>query len=85
MAPLENIRHEPVHEDSDHSQEQVNLLYKAIKSLKEIERAVILLYLEDKQYKEIADILGMTPTNVGVRINRIKAQLKNYMDERSGH
>ncbi len=41
-----------------------------------------LLYLENKSYKEIAEILGMTVTNVGVKVNRLKTQLKNIIDGR---
>ncbi|MGE0587258.1 MAG: RNA polymerase sigma factor [Cyclobacteriaceae bacterium] len=84
-SSIDNMLKEPVQEGIDPVHEQVALLYDAIKQLKEIERAIILLYLEDKQYNEIADILGMTRTNVGVRINRIKSQLKKYIDARVGH
>jgi RNA polymerase sigma-70 factor (ECF subfamily) len=62
------------------SDESLNLLYAAIKKLSEIDRAVILLYLEEKPNKEIADIIGTTPNNIGVRINRIKDRLKNILD-----
>lgn len=84
-SSLDDMVREPVQEGTDPIHEQVNLLYDGIKQLKEIERAIILLYLEDKQYNEIAEILGLTRTNVGVRINRIKGQLKKYMDGRIGH
>jgi len=60
--------------------EDLNLLYSAIKKLKEIDRAVILLYLEEKSYQEIADILGTKPNNIGVRINRIKDKLKKILN-----
>ena len=46
------------------------------KQLKEIDRAVILLYLEEKSYQDIADIIGTSPNNIGVRIKRIKERLK---------
>lgn len=82
-SPLERATVDPAQEGIDPSHEQLALLYQGIKQLKEIERAIILLYLEDKQYKEIAEILGLTSTNVGVRINRIKTQLKKYVDERA--
>lgn len=82
---LDQMMREPAQEGLDPIHEQVDLLYEGIKQLKDIERAIILLYLEDKQYNEIAEILGMTRTNVGVRINRIKIQLKKYIDGRIGH
>lgn len=59
--------------------EQLNSLYAAIKKLKETDRALIILYLEDKSYKEIADILGSSTNHVGVKINRIKNQLKELI------
>jgi len=62
------------------SDESLNQLYDAIKKLSEIDRAVILLYLEEKPNKEIAEIIGTTPNNIGVRINRIKERLKKILD-----
>lgn len=56
--------------------EAINLLYSAIRQLSEIDRAIILLYLEEKSYKEIADIIGTSSNNIGVRIKRIKERLK---------
>jgi RNA polymerase sigma-70 factor (ECF subfamily) len=60
--------------------ESLNLLYDAIKKLKEIDRMVILMYLEEKPYKEIAQVVGATPNNIAVRITRIKKQLKKILD-----
>ena len=51
-------------------------LYRLIGRLGEMDRAVILLWLDEKSYKEISEILGVTPSVVGVRINRIKAKLR---------
>ncbi|MEQ9426007.1 MAG: sigma-70 family RNA polymerase sigma factor [Cyclobacteriaceae bacterium] len=62
------------------TKERLDLLYQSIRKLKETDRALILLYLEDKSYKEITDIMGITMSNVGVRINRIKAQLKGMIN-----
>ncbi len=53
----------------------VNELYTLINQLNKLERAIIFLYLEDRPYKEIADIMGITPTNVSTKINRIKEKL----------
>ena len=58
------------------SDESFNELYNAIKLLSEVDRAVILLYLEEKPYKEIAEIIGTSPSNIGTRVNRIKKRLK---------
>jgi RNA polymerase sigma-70 factor (ECF subfamily) len=72
--------------DSDETfkEEQVDRLYKAIRLLKESDRAIILLYLEEKSYKEMAEILGITVTNVGAKVNRVKAQLKMIISGRRG-
>lgn len=66
-------------------EERLELLYKAIKLLRESDRAIVLLYLEEKSYKEMADILGLTVTNVGAKVNRVKAQLKKLIDGRKGY
>ena len=62
------------------SDDSLNLLYAAIKKLSELDRAVILLYLEEKSNKEIAIIIGTTPNNIGVRVNRVKERLKKLLD-----
>jgi RNA polymerase sigma-70 factor, ECF subfamily len=62
--------------------ESLNQLYVAIKHLSEVDRAVILLYLEEKTYQEIAEILGTSANNIGVRVNRIKERLKIILDEK---
>ena len=56
--------------------EAVAELYACINRLGKLERALILLYLEDRPYKEIAEIMGITITNVSTKINRIKEKLK---------
>jgi RNA polymerase sigma-70 factor, ECF subfamily len=50
-------------------------LYILINKLNDFEKAIILLYLEERSYDEIAQIVGITKSNVGVRINRIKEKL----------
>ncbi len=62
------------------SDEPLNLLYDAIRKLSEIDRAVIMLYLEEKSYQKIADIIGTNANNIGVRVNRIKVKLKKALD-----
>lgn len=60
--------------------ESLNQLYSAIKHLSEVDRAVILLYLEEKSYQEIAEIIGTNANNIGVRVKRIKERLKIILD-----
>ena len=62
------------------SDESLNLLYAAIRKLSEIDRAIIMLYLEEKSQKEIADLIGTNPNNIGVRVKRIKMKLKKILD-----
>ena len=54
-------------------------LYHAIEQLSQIEKALILLYLDEKSYEEIAEIIGITISNVGVKLNRIKAKLEKLI------
>ena len=73
----------PTEETEDNyafSDEPLNLLYDAIRKLSEIDRAIIMLYLEEKSYKEIADIIGTNFNNIGVRVKRIKMKLKKILD-----
>ncbi|MCX2743255.1 RNA polymerase sigma factor [Mangrovivirga sp. M17] len=60
--------------------EDVQMLYSAIKQLKDVDRVLILLYLEDKSYKEIGEVLNLNANNVGVRVKRIKERLKKIID-----
>jgi RNA polymerase sigma factor (sigma-70 family) len=55
---------------------RVKQLYAFINKLDELNRALMILYLDDNSYREIAGILGITETNVATKINRIKQQLK---------
>ncbi|MCF6212667.1 MAG: sigma-70 family RNA polymerase sigma factor [Flavobacteriaceae bacterium] len=75
----ENLANEGTEDNKAFSEESLNQLYAAIKKLSEIDRAVILLYLEEKTYQEIADIIGTSPNNIGVRIKRIKERLKKLL------
>ena len=63
-------------ENKSENERHLNLLGKFISELKEIDKALMILYLEDKSHTEIAAILGMSASNVGTKIGRIKNQLK---------
>lgn len=60
--------------------EQLNLLQQFINELKELDKAIMLLYLENNKYEEIANILGISKTNVATKISRIKQQLKKRFE-----
>lgn len=57
-------------------EEQLNFLQRCIAGLPDFDKALIMLYLDEKSHKEMAEIMGLTLTNVGTRISRIKAKLK---------
>jgi RNA polymerase sigma-70 factor (ECF subfamily) len=61
-------------------EEQLTLMYKAIHQLSDIEKALIFLYLEDKNYKEISETLGISEVNARVKMNRIKTRLKTILN-----
>lgn len=60
-------------------EEKKKFLYEAIKLLSDVEKAIIMLHLEEHTYEEIAGIIGITSNNVGVKINRIKVKLKKIL------
>ena len=76
----DNLPSEIWDEPHTFNNDSLEQLYAAIRQLSEIDRGVILLYLEEKSYQEIADIIGTNPNNIGVRIKRIKERLKKKLD-----
>lgn len=61
--------------------EQVNKLYQAVRQLNDIEKALIYMYLEDKDYAEISETLGITEVNARVKMNRAKNKLRELVKE----
>ena len=57
------------------------LVMEQVKKLPDTDKSLVFLYLEGNSYKEIAEILGITESNVGVKLNRIKNKLKEYFKE----
>jgi RNA polymerase sigma factor (sigma-70 family) len=66
---------EPIREQD----ERLQVLYAFIGRLDPLNRALILLYLEERSYSEIADVLGISETNVATKISRIKQKLRDQM------
>ena len=60
--------------------DQIKMLNQAVSQLTGIEKSIILLFLEDKKYEEIAEITGITQNYVRVKMNRIKKKLKMLMN-----
>jgi RNA polymerase sigma-70 factor (ECF subfamily) len=72
--PLDNVQH-LLRESREPVDERLSWLYAEIFKLNEIDRSITLLLLEGFSYKEMSAILGISESNVGVKINRIKKQL----------
>jgi RNA polymerase sigma factor (sigma-70 family) len=71
--------HHAVENQAPERQEK-EALRKAIRQLKETDRAVVTLHLDGYGNGEIADIMGITPNNVAVKLNRIRTQLQNLLN-----
>lgn len=76
----EQLMETPV-EDRSENERQLNLLELFISELKEMDKALMILYLEDKSHAEIAEILGISVSNAGTRIGRIKDKLKTRFSQ----
>ena len=68
-------------EEDDQTQAMLRQLYRMINRLGQLEKSIILLYLEEKSYEEISEITGLTVTNVATKLNRIKDKLKKMNKE----
>jgi RNA polymerase sigma factor (sigma-70 family) len=68
------------HDEGTNEEQKINELLNAIETLDKIDKSIVLLYLEEKSYDEISEITGLTKSNVGVRLNRIKTKLSNQLN-----
>lgn len=59
--------------------ENAAAMYEAIKKLSEVEKALTMLYMDNCSYKEIAEITGLSESNIGFKLNKIKAKLKSLV------
>ena len=75
LSPGSNSAAKAVTEESG----RIEVLYRAIRKLNKVDRAVVTLYLEGFEYREIAETLGLTESNVGVKLNRAKAKLQEWV------
>lgn len=66
-------------EYDDTTEQNLKLMYQAIKELNDIDKALVFLYLEDKNYTEISDALGISEVNARVKMNRVKKKLKELL------
>ncbi|MDR3218936.1 MAG: sigma-70 family RNA polymerase sigma factor [Dysgonamonadaceae bacterium] len=67
--------------EPDNEEDNIRELYRLIYQLKTLEKAIVLLYLEEKSYQEIADITGLTLSNVATKLKRIKEKLKSMSNQ----
>lgn len=73
-----NVEQLPEVPDSsfDQIEEKTKAMYLAIGELSKIDKAIVMLYLEDYNYSQISEVIGITPNNIAVKMNRIKIKLK---------
>ncbi|WP_026755828.1 RNA polymerase sigma factor [Sediminibacter sp. Hel_I_10] len=71
------IKAEPYDDTAD---QQLKLLYQAVHQLNDIEKALVFLYLEDKNYSEISETLGISEVNARVKMNRVKKKLRTILN-----
>lgn len=67
------------------TEDNFNLMHQFINQLKAIDKSIMILYLDDKSYREIAEITGITETNVSTRINRVKEILRTQFSKHYNH
>lgn len=70
------LKYTPVPDANPEQEHDIQLLYQFIYELKELDKALMLLYLEKKSQREMAEIIGISETNVATKISRIKLVLK---------
>ena len=80
MANLDNVI--AIHQEETSSEKQAlyKALYSCISKLNDIEKSIVLMYLEELPYKEMADITGLTENHIAVKMARIKKQLFNCLN-----
>ena len=67
------------------TEEKIGMLQQFISEQNELDKALMILYLEERPYREIAEILGITETNVATKLSRIKGRLKQQFLKPSNH
>lgn len=78
--PFDQVTIQFTESDDSEKEEKIQLLYAQIRKLNLLDRGIIFLFLEDKSYEEIAEISGISVSNVGTRMSRIRQKLKSEMN-----
>ncbi len=76
IATVSELPELELHSERDPIEDKTRAMYKAIAELSKIDKAIVMLYLEDYSYSEISDIIGITANNIAVKMNRIKVKLR---------
>lgn len=69
------------HVSAEVKDDNTDLLWLAINRLDELEKSIVVLYLEELPYKEISEITGLTENNIAVKLNRIRTKMKKILEE----
>ena len=75
-VPIEKVVLRELDTDDEETEDRIKSLYKHINQLNLLEKGIMLLLLEGKKYEEISEITGLSLTNVGTKISRIKKKIK---------
>ncbi|SEL83688.1 RNA polymerase sigma-70 factor, ECF subfamily [Aquimarina amphilecti] len=78
--PIDAVEHMVAEEVNEVNSDEHKSLYTAIGKLEEIDRLLIMMVLEGQDYDSISEIMGIKPTNVRVKIHRVKKRLKKILD-----
>lgn len=80
-VPLDAERHgvAGAADDDAETDQRIRLLYRCIDRLAPLDRALLVLHLDERSHREIAEILGLTETNVGTRLARLKQRLRDEL------
>ncbi len=74
--PLDERIELPAHNTTD---ERAEIFYRALQSLNDVDRALVMMHLEGLAYEEIGAVLGLTDNHVGVKLNRVKNKLQQWI------
>ena len=83
LVPIDQVVQEITETYDPVFEERLKALYAHIRQLNSLEKGIILLFLEDKNYEEISSITGLSVTNVATRLSRIKTKLKKQINQQS--
>jgi RNA polymerase sigma-70 factor (ECF subfamily) len=80
LVPLDDGHDIADHNAADHeTEQQIELLQRFIRAQKPLDRALLILYLDERPQREIADILGISEANVSTKIGRLKQRIRNEL------